>query len=143
MFDFEQLEQVPFVQSVDPTPDDGDITDIDWMQIGLDCLLIPALFGMAIPVMARLSFVSPIPVAGLGGLVIPGLSAMIFLDNPKNRFKWIFTLLAYTAGLFGGSWDWIQAIAVADTLIGIGVIAIAAIVAFSVCWVIKGAVRNG
>lgn len=143
MFDFEQLEDSVMMQGVDPTPEDGDITPLDWVEIGTDRVLFPVLTGMCVPVFSRLISGAIVPVSGIGLMVLPGLVAMSFLVHPRNRFKWLFTLLAYVLGLFAGSWDWFTALALDSALAGGLVLFGVSAISTAICLYIKVMISHG
>lgn len=143
MFDFEQIEDSVMVQGIDPTPEDGDITPLDWVEIGTDRVLFPVLAGMFVPVFSRLVPSATVPASGIGLMVLPGLVAMSFLVHPKNRFKWLFTLLAYVLGLFAGSWDWLAAMALNSALTGGLVLFGVSAIATAICLYIKVMISHG
>ena len=143
LFDFElpDLDE-QLTHQLDPTPDTP-LTSLDWLEIGFDRLLIPILIGMAIPVASRLFPSVVIPLSTLGAFAIPGIVAMAFLSGPTNKFKWMFTLLAYTLGIICGSWDWLLKISIGNSLTGGLVLFSCFVLSLSLCLFIKKVIRHG
>ena len=116
-FDLNMLDDNPIAEQLDPTPDNP-LSPLDWLEIGFDRLLIPILAGMVIPVISRLFPSVTIPLVTIGTFAIPGIATMAYLSGPKNKFKWLFTLLAYVLGILCGSWDWLLKISLENAVTG-------------------------
>lgn len=128
---------------LDPTPEDNQLTLADWISIGIDCVLAPALGGMGLVLVARLLPGSAVPVGIIGVTIIPSIVALILVANPKNRLRSIFMLLCYIAGLASGSWDLLIRELASNMLATVLALGTALVLAWGSCMTVKNLIRHG